>query len=325
MIRRRNPDAFFASWSSSANVQIRQSLPEYYLRVSRYLPEDCREVIQAFVRHIDAVLANGKPLEKCRLRWAIARRWSAETSTYWERVIFALAAPDFVVVGQLQSLIAVDWQWKGLEGRMAPTCSAINAADFRSDLNTYTAMDTVLDAIEANNRYFASQSKAEQHFPLDAEAWAYQSCTEYFNFQTAAENDPYNILSALFTKENMWADSCERQFPWLSPPSAGEVPAPARYAGWDKNVSRVMFTTGLEDPWHDISMVPSQGLVPGSPRQRRMTDVAPVCDKEMAGDEVFGLLFENGRHCSDLVPGSEEMLAATALFQKALRSWLPCF
>jgi hypothetical protein len=123
----------------------------------------------------------------------------------------------------------------------------------------------------------------------------------------------------------MWADYCERQFPWLSPPSASEIPAPARYAGWDKNVSRVMFTTGLEDPWHDINMVPSDGLVPGSPRQRRMTDVVPACDEEMAGDEVFGLLFENGRHCSDLVPGSEEMLAATELFEKALRSWLPCF
>jgi hypothetical protein len=325
MIRRRNPDVFFASWSSSANVEIRESLPEYYLRVSRYLPGDCREAVQAFVRHVDAVLANGKRLEKYRLRWAIARRWSAETFTYWERIIFALAAPDIVVVGHLRSLIAADWQWKGLEGRMAATCSAISVADFCSDLNTHTAMDTVLDAIEANNRYFASQAKAGQHFPLDAEAWAYQSCTEYFNFQTAADNDPYNILSLVFTKGNMWADYCERQFPWLSPPSASEIPAPARYAGWDKNVSRVMFTTGLEDPWHDINMVPSDGLVPGSPRQRRMTDVVPACDEEMAGDEVFGLLFENGRHCSDLVPGSEEMLAATELFEKALRSWLPCF
>jgi hypothetical protein len=32
-----------------------------------------------------------------------------------------------------------------------------------------------------------------------------------------------------------------------------------------------------------------------------MTGVVPACDEAMAGDDVFGLLFENGRHCSDLV------------------------
>jgi hypothetical protein len=326
MIRRRNPEVFFATWSSSANVQIRKSLPEYYLRVSHYLPQDCREVVQAFVRHVDGVLANGTRLEKYRLRWAIARRWSAETSTYWERVIFALAAPDIVVVGELRSLIAADWQWEGLEGRMGQTCTAISAADFHSSPKTHAAaIDTVLDAIEANNRYFASHSEARQRYPLDAEAWAYQSCTEYFNFHIAAEDDPYNILSSFFTTDSMWQDYCERQFPWLSPPSASDIPAPARYAGWDKNVSRVMFTTGLVDPWHDLSMVPSEGLVPGSPRQRRMTDVVPACDEAMAGDEVFGILFENGRHCSDLVSGSEEMVASIELFEKAVRSWWPCF
>jgi hypothetical protein len=86
-----------------------------------------------------------------------------------------------------------------------------------------------------------------------------------------------------------------------------------------------MFTTGLVDPWHDLSMVPSEGLVPGSPRQRRMTDVVPAWDEAMAGDKVFGILFEDGRHCSDLVPGSEEMAASVKLFEKALKSWLPCF
>ena len=325
MIRRRNPDVFFASWSSSANVQIRESLPEYYLRISRYLPEDCREVAQAFVRHVDRVLAKGTRLEQYRLRWAIARRWSAEKYSYWERVTFAFAAPGFIVAEQIRGLIAADWQWEGLKGRMGPTCAAISEANFDSILAIHAAVDTVLDAIEANDRYFASQSKARQSFALDAEAWAYQSCTEYFDFQTAAGDDTYSILSSFLTAESIWTVYCEGQFPWLSPPSASYIPAPAQYAGWDKNVSRVMFTTGLEDPWHDISMVPSEGLVPGSPRQRKMTDVVPACDQAMAGDEVFGLLFENGRHCSDLVPGTEETVAATELFEKALRSWLPCF
>jgi hypothetical protein len=326
MVRRRNPDVFFASWSSSANVQIRESLPEYYLRVSLYLPEDCRKIAQAFVRQVDRLLVNGTRLERFRFRWAIARRWSAEKYAYWERVNFALGAPATIVASHVRGLIAADWQWEGLMGRMGATCNEISAADFHSDPSTHAAaMDTVLDAIEANDRYFASHSEARQRFPLDAEAWAYQSCTEYFNFQTAADNDAYNILSSFLTTESMWEDYCERQFPWLSPPSASDIPAPAKYAGWDKNVSRVMFTTGLVDPWHDLSVVPSEGLVPGSPRQRRMADVVPACDEAMAGDEVFGILFESGRHCSDLVPGSEEMVASIELFEKALKSWLLCF
>lgn len=325
MIRRRNPEVFFASWSSSANVEARETLPEYYLRTSHYLPEGCREAVQTFVQYVDRVLIDGKRLDQYRLRWAIARRWSSETHTYWERVTFALAAPDIVVASEIRGLIAADWQWEGLEGRMGTTCASITAADIDSDLGGNFAIDTVLDAIEANNRYFASRSQARQRFPLDTEAWAYQQCTEYLNFHTAAEGDPYNILSSIFTAENVWATDCERRFPWLSPPSASELPAPAKYAGWDKNVSRVMFTTGLGDPWHDISMDPSEGLVPGSPRQRTMTQAVPVCDEAMAGDEVFGLLFENGRHCSDLVPGTEEMARAMELFEEALRSWLPYF
>jgi len=325
MVRRRNAEVFFASWSSSANVEIRDSLPEYYLRTSRYLPEDCRAVAQAFVQYVDRVLKNGKWLEKYRLRWNIARRWSTKTHSHWERATFALAAPDIVVASQIRGLIAEDWQWEGLGGRMGTTCASIATADFEFGLTRALAIDTVLDAIEANDRYFSSRSQARRQFPFDAEAWAYQQCTEYFNFQTAAENDPYNILSSVFTAESVWATDCERRFTWLSPPSASEVSAPAKYAGWDKNVSRVMFTTGLQDPWHDISMVPSGGLVAGSPRHRKMTNIVPACDRAMSGDEVFGLVFESGRHCSDLVPGTKETARATELFEKALRSWLTCF
>ena len=332
MIRRRNPDVFFASWSSSANVQVRRSLPEYYLRISRYLPDECREVIQAFVRQVDRVLKDGQQWEKLQLRWAIARRWPIETYTYFDKMEFAFLAPDILVASHVRNLIAADWQWEGLEGRMGTTCAAISSAQFNcnSTPNSHNAvaMETILDAIEANNRYFASHFNSAQNFPLDAQAWAYQSCTEYFQFQTAAADpeDPYNILSSLFTPEKIWQTDCKRQFPWLSPLPDWETPTPAKYAGWDKNFSRVMFTTGLQDPWHDVSIVPGTGgLIPGSPRGRRITDVVPGCGEVFDGEEVFGLLFQEGRHCADLVPGSAEAGRAVGLFGEALREWLSCF
>lgn len=320
MIRRRNPDVFFASWSSSTNVEIRINLPEYYLHIAHDLPESCRETIQAAVQYVDKMLEDGSRLAKYKLKWAIARRWPTDTTSYFDRVMYALTAPDFAVAGHLQGLIAANWQSQGLKGRMSTTCAAISPANFTT--NTHAAINIIFDAIEANNRHFAPRNSANNH---DAQTWGYQVCTEYFYFRTAAPKDPHNILSSLLTTENIWANSCARLFPWLTPPSGSDVVAPARYAGWDKNVSRVMFTTGLRDPWQDVSMVPSMGLVPGWPRHRTMTETIPACDEELSGDEVFGLLFEEGRHCSDLVPGSKNAGKSTELFEKALRKWLPCF
>jgi hypothetical protein len=101
--------------------------------------------------------------------------------------------------------------------------------------------------------------------------------------------------------------------------------APSLYAGWDKNVSNVMFVTGRRDPWHDVSIAPSKGLVPDAPRDRTMTNKVPRCNGLMTGSEVFGIVLPEGKHCSDLIPGSRDVQEATGLFVKALKAWLPCF
>jgi hypothetical protein len=327
MIRRRNPGVFFASYSSSASVEIRTTLPEYYLHISYDLPKICGQIVRKAVQYADRVLRDGTWLAKSRLRWAIARRWPASKITFMDRVVYALAAPDFVVASHLMQLIAADWQWHGIgvEGQMGVTCSSIRAANFDSIDHSRIAIETILDAIEANNRHFAGTSGGSGLSALDNQAWQYQVCTEYFHFRTAAPQNPYNIISTFFTADSIWADTCARNYPWLNRPSDADIHAPSLYTGWDKNFSNVMFITGSRDPWHEVSIVPSNSRVPNAPRDRIMTDVVPPCNKLDIEDEVFGLLLPEGRHCGDLIAGSEDAQKATDLFKKALEVWLPCF
>lgn len=327
MIRNRNPDVFFASYSSSAAIEVRTSLPEYYLHISYDLPKRCGKIVRKAVQYADEVLRDGSWFAKSKLRWAIASRWPTATTSRWERVQYTLGAPDFIVASHFVQLIAADWQWRGLgnDGRMGVTCAAIRSADFDSKTTSHTAIETILDAVEANNRHFAGTTGGSGLSLLDNQAWQYQVCTEYFHLRTTAPQDPYNIISTMLTTESVWADNCARNYPWLKQPSDKELHVPSLYAGWDKNVSNVMFISGVHDPWHEVSIAPSNGLVPDAPRDRIMTDEVPHCGKPMDGREVFGLVLPEGRHCSDLIPGSEDARKATELFKKALEVWLPCF
>ena len=85
-----------------------------------------------------------------------------------------------------------------------------------------------------------------------------------------------------------------------------------------------MWTTGLKDPWHELSVVPSASLVPGAPNRTATTRI-PTCGKQLQEDQLFGLVFEEGRRGGDLTAGSKEAQEAVALFEEALKVWLPCF
>lgn len=327
MIRRRNPDIFFASYSSSATLEVRTSLPEYYLHISHDLPETCRNIVHEAVRSLDKILKDGSWLAKTKLRHAISTRWPKDTTSKWQRAQYTLAAPDIIVASHFTALVAADWQWRGMDGRMGVTCASISSADVSSNSTSQAgAMEVILDAIEANNRHFAERrGGASGLSQLDNQAWQYQVCTEYFAFRTGAPENPHNIISTLFTTQAIWDDTCKRQYPWLDQPSDQDVHARSLYAGWDKNVSNVMFITGLRDPWHEVSVAPSNGLIPEAPQNRTITKEIPACNELMTGNEVFGLLLSEGRHCSDLIAGSDDALKATELFKKALEVWLPCF
>ena len=71
-------------------------------------------------------------------------------------------------------------------------------------------------------------------------------------------------------------------------------------------------------------MAPTGSLVAGAPVHRHVTQQVPACARSLDDGEVFGLVLEHGRHCSDLQAGTDDARRAQELFQQALEVWLPC-
>ncbi|TKA61744.1 hypothetical protein B0A55_10594 [Friedmanniomyces simplex] len=317
MIRKRNPDVFRAAWSSSAPVETAVDFPEYYLHISRDLPSGCRRVIQRVVRYVDEVLLEGSAVQKSQLRWEIARRWPSDRSLL-SKIAFTLWGLDFHVASHLTSVIAWDWQTAGMTGPMNRTCTALRKVDtLNQPRGTDTAaLSAVLDAIESSTEDFAGKPRFS---PADQQAWQYQVCTEYPFFRTSLPSSDYNVLSSILTPESIWANTCARQYPWLSYPP--DISASRKYANWDSNLTNIMWTAGLQDPWQERSMLPKYSLVPDAPSNRTPTREVPGADQVPKDGRVFGLLFAEGRHCGDLSAGGDDAEEATDLFERALGVW----
>jgi len=326
MIRKRNPETFWASWSSSAPIEVALEFPAYYLQVARELPRRCREIIRQAVESVDEVLLRGSRTQKAKLRWEIVRRWNGDRS-WREKMIFVASAPDFVVAEWFMHVITADWQWTGMSGGMNETCRHLTreGASQRAVLDANeTAVLAVLDAIAASEESH-SRPPPFSSYPMDDLAWRYQVSTEYPYLATSSPRSPYNILSSVLDFNCTWYYHHELNLPWTTSPPNVSSSVPARYAGWNVDLpERVMITSGLRDPWHQLSALPIGSLVPGAPN-RTAREAVPACGQKSAEVEVFGLVMEEGRHCADLIMGSAEAKQATELFAKALEVWLPCF
>lgn len=324
MIRERNPEIFWASWSSSAPIQVALDFPEYHLQISRDLPNQCREVIQRAIKCVDEVLLRGSRSQRIKLRWEIVKRWD-EGKSWREKVNFMAFAPDFVVAEWFERVIAFDWQWRGMNGGMNETCRRLTQGsdDRADDLDAH--VKAVLDAIKASQND-SHRPEDPFSFPMDELAWRYQVSTEYPYLRTADPSSNLNILSSLLDFNTTWFYHHEQSFPWIKSPPDMSTSVPAKYAGWNVELpERVMIMSGLRDPWHQLGALPVDSLVPGAPGNRTVREVVPNCGEKLAEDEVFGLVMEKGSHCVDLVAGTHEALRATELFAEALKVWLPCF
>ena len=106
--------------------------------------------------------------------------------------------------------------------------------------------------------------------------------------------------------------------------------------------SNTMFTSGQYDPWRAFSPASTEEGSPG----RRTVQYIPECNEAPDGDNIFGMIYDGMVHVSDqraLLNTSdyyhqnfstigfsspvsvEPFYAGTALFERALEKWLPCF
>lgn len=77
MLRVRNPEVIFASWSSSAPVQSQIDMAAYYKAAERSLTRNCSADWVAVTKFVDETLMNGTVDEQVDLK---ARLWSARKS-----------------------------------------------------------------------------------------------------------------------------------------------------------------------------------------------------------------------------------------------------
>ncbi|CZR68601.1 uncharacterized protein PAC_18500 [Phialocephala subalpina] len=71
MLRLRNPEVFFASWSSSAPVQTQVENPEYYNTIVQNMPKNCSADVHAAITYADEILLHGTNEETALLKRAL--------------------------------------------------------------------------------------------------------------------------------------------------------------------------------------------------------------------------------------------------------------
>ena len=105
LLRVRNPEVVFASWSSSAPVQAQINMASYYEAAERALPRNCSSDWVAVTKYVDDILMGSNTTEQIRVKRALyVARMSGPggNTTLVEQLsdadILAMASDDIVGV-----------------------------------------------------------------------------------------------------------------------------------------------------------------------------------------------------------------------------------
>lgn len=196
--------------------------------------------------------------------------------------------------------------------------------------------------VETNYDEIISPAESD---PFSEYSWTWQFCSEYGFYVVSNASNPHTIQSQ-FISFDFFQQICRSAFPSLTEsgllPAWPNVSAPNRYGGWNMRPSNSFFTSGQFDPWRALSPVSTEER---SPRRNTVRTI-PACNKAPPGTDVFGLVFEDMVHVSDMRAlfdlgdyhhqnfstvgfsspiSTESFFAGTSLFAEALEAWLPCF
>lgn len=265
----------------------------------------------------------------------------------------------------LESIIPRSFQTYGFEDTMLSICNRIETFDPRAVLsyNDYSDISNMIrlvaypTKVEATDEGLAAKygaeaawygmlsammkghsggeraSSSDDSYSSDAISWQWQTCSQFGFYQVANTSSLHSVLSGYINITSWQIHECDRFFDFPEMATTADVSALNKYGGWNMQPSNVMFTAGLKDPWHTIG-VQSTSLEIGAPDRTTVQDI-PVCNQAPADGQVFGLLYPDSYHASDIVdfdidssgdlkPGSNLELGLE-LFKGALDIWLPCF
>lgn len=359
-LRIRNPETFFATWASSAPTEAAVDMWTYYAQAERSMTRNCSADFTAITRYVDNVLANGTTEEvsalKKELLVAIAASPTNMTPSVSDQDVEALDNPS---VGSLLLTPLNFYQYYGFQGSVAPFCDIVEtqnrtnisttdnggvskaiapASGLALEYNISTAWNAFLVGLMETN-YDEIESPSPPDL-VQGYSWTYQYCSEYGFYQRGNPENPHTIESQ-FISLDYFQSNCNANYPGLLPTSPN-VASPNKYGGWLMQPSNTMFSSGEYDPWRAYSPASTEQGSPG----RKTTQYIPECNQAPENGDLFGIIYDGMVHVSDMRAllnesdcyhqnfstvgfsspiSTEPFFAGTALFERALEKWLPCF
>lgn len=360
-LRIRNPETFFATWASSAPTEAAVDMWTYYAQAERSMTRNCSADFTAITRYVDNVLANGTSEEASTLKKELLTAIEASPTNLTPSVsnqdIEELDNPS---AGSLLLTPLNFYQYYGFQQSVAPFCDILEtqnrtnisttdnggvskaiapASGLALEFNISTAWNAFLVAlVETNYDEIESPSPPDL---VQGFSWTYQYCSEYGFYQRGNPENLHTIESQ-FISLDYFQSSCNATYPAGLLPSSPNVASPNKYGGWLMQPSNTMFSSGEYDPWRAYSPASTEQGSPG----RKTTQYIPECNQAPEGDNLFGIIYDGMVHVSDMRAllnesdyyhqnfstvgfsspiSTEPFFAGTALFERALEKWLPCF
>lgn len=358
-LRIRNPETFYAAWASSTPAQAVVDMWTYYAQAERGAPRNCSADLTAVTRYVDGVLADGAAEEVGGLKKDLLAAVMAPGDGAAPVVVSDEDVEDCdnVCVGFNLLLPFTEYQYYGPKYRLAPFCDIMEtqnrtdvsttdnggtakaiapASGLALESNVSTAWNAFLVALQETNY---DEIEYDEDLVGDA-GYTWQWCAEWGFYPRGKPDNPHTIQSQFISIE-YWQSICDETFPGLVPASP-DVSVMNQYGGWHAQPSNTMWTTGELDPWRVVSPVSTEEGAPG----RQTTQIIPSCNQPPKGDDLFGMIYEGMGHVSDLeadlfnksaadgqfsaegqraLISPESYFAGSALFERALEEWLPCF
>lgn len=359
-LRIRNPETFYATWASSPPTEAAVDMWTYYAQAERSMTRNCSADLTAITRYVDGVLANGTQPEVTSLKRELLTAIQASPSNLNPTVSAEdVEELDNASVGSLLLTPLNFYQYFGFQRSVLPFCdvwetqnrtnvsttdnggtarSIAPASGVALEYGISTAWHAFLVAlVETNYDEIVSVSPPD---PVQGYSWTYQYCSEYGYYQRGNPDNEHTIQSQ-FVSIDYFQANCNSTFPGLLPPNPN-IEASNKYGGWLMQPSNTMMTGGQYDPWRALSPASTERGSPG----RKTTQVVPACNQPPESNDIFGLIYDGMVHVSDMRAllnssdlyhqnfstigfssyiSTEPYFAGTALFERALETWLPCF
>lgn len=334
VLRIRNPEVVFASWSSSGPIQAQINMASYYEAVERALPRNCSTDWVAVTKYVDGVLMGSDTTEQIAVKRALyvasASGPGGNTTLVQplsDATIMAIPSEEIVNV---MTYPAVTFQSYGLQ-TILPFCNRVETLNSTNSptpqgLSATQGVNVTFGAFATSIAELAKDFLNGSGDASDALSWTWQYCSEFGYYQVADPNNPVNIEPTYFTvaEQQQWCDSLFNG----EDPRQPNVTALNKYGGWNMTPSNVFFSNGEYDPWRTLSVNSQESNSP----QRNGSETIPACNTSPQFPSFFGTTYPQQVHGADMFlrstyPQSKQDAYAkgVALFSSALDQWLSCY